>query len=68
MRRLTPAQASNTDSFNDSLHLFPTVETVVEHNVAKLHACDQPVATIKAVHSGANASKGSSDDAGGLHV
>ena len=62
----TPAQASNTDSFNDSLHLFPTVEAVVEHNVAKLHACGQPVATIKAVHSGANASKGSSDDAGGL--
>ena len=32
----------------------------------RLYACGQPVATIKAVHSGPNASKGSSDDAGGL--
>ena len=34
--------------------------------MGKLHACGQRVATVKAVHSGPNASKGSSDDAGGL--
>ncbi len=62
----TPAQISDSSSFTDALCLFPTVEAVVEHNVSKLHACGQPVATIKAVHSGPNASKGSSDDAGGL--
>ena len=38
----------------------------MEHNIAKLHACGQPVATIKAVHSGPNACKASSDDASGL--
>ena len=52
-------------NFNNALlHLFPTVEAVVEHNVSKLHACGQPVAIFKAVHTGANASKASSDDAG----
>ena len=59
----TPAQISDNSAFNDALRLFPTVEDVVEHNVSKLHAC---VATIKAVHSGSNASKGSADDAGDL--
>lgn len=62
----TPAHITDTSMFHNALHLFPTVEAVVEHNVTKLHACGQPVATIKAVHSGANASKGSPDDAGGL--
>ena len=62
----TPAQVSDTSPFDTALHLFPTVEAVVEHNVSKLHTCGQPIATIKAVHSGPNASKGSSDDAGGL--
>ena len=62
----TPVQLSNMSSFDNALHLFPTVEAVVEHNVSKLHASGQPVATIKAVHTGANASKASSDDAGGL--
>ena len=62
----TPAQISDISAFNDALRLFPTVEAVVEHNISKLHACGQPVAMIKAVHSGPNAAKGSSDDAGGL--
>ena len=62
----TSAQIIDTSSFNDGMRLFSTLEAVVEHNVSKLHACGQPVATIKAVHSGPNASKGSSDDAGGL--
>ena len=42
------------------------MEAVVEHNINKLHGCGQPIATIKAVHTGANASKASADDAGGL--
>ena len=62
----TPAHIFNASNFDDALHLFPTVEAVVEHNINKLHGCGQPVATIKAVHTGANASKASADDAGGL--
>lgn len=38
----------------------------MEHNVTKLHSSNQPVATIKAIHTGANATKASPDDAGGL--
>ena len=62
----TPAQVLDVSAFEDALCLFPTVEAVVEHNVSKLHACGQPVASIKAVHTGVNASKASPDDAGGL--
>lgn len=64
---ITPAHTSDSSTFNNALHLFPTIEAVAEHNINKLHACGQPVATIKAVHTGPNASKASSDDAGGLH-
>jgi len=63
----TPANVSNVSSFDNALHLFPTVEAVAEYNANKLHACGQPVAVIKAVHTGANASKASADDAGGLY-
>ena len=66
MTRTPTPVLDDISNFNSSLCLFPTVEAVVEHNVGKLHACGQRVATIKAVHSGPNASKGSSDDAGGL--
>ena len=62
----TPANTSDTSNFDSVLHLFPTVEAVVEQNINKLHSCGQPVVTIKAVHTGANASKVSADDAGGL--
>ena len=54
--------------FTSALHLYPTVEAVVEHNVTKLKASSQPIATIKAVHTGANAAKASSDDASGLEA
>ena len=46
----------------NALYLYPTVETVVEHNVAKLHDLGQPITiiyTIKAVHMGVNAAKAS---------
>lgn len=63
---MTSYRVSNASSFDNALHLFPTVEAVVEYNINKLHACGQPVATIKAVHTGTNAVKASVDDAGGL--
>ena len=62
----TPAQVSDVSNFSSGVHLFPTIEAVAEHNVQKLHGCGQPVATIKAVHTGPNSSKASTDDAGGL--
>ena len=51
--------------FASALHLLPTIEAVIEYNVTQLHANGQPIATIKAVHTGANAS---ADDAGGLEA
>ena len=62
----TLAKAEDPSSFNDALRLFPSTAAVSEYNVAKLHANGQPVAMIKAVHSGPGASKVSTDDAGGL--
>ena len=38
----------------------------VEYNITQLHTISRPIATIKAVHSGHNASKRTSEDAGGL--
>ena len=64
----TPAQVQDLSPFASAVHLFPTTEAVVEHNVAKLRACGQPIATIKAVHTGPQASKASSDDASGLEA
>ena len=62
----TPAQVQDLAPFSSALHLHPTIEAVVEHNISKLHASGQPVATIKAIHTGPNASKASPDDAAGL--
>ena len=65
---MTRTQTQNPDmsSFADSLRLFPTIEAVVEYNVAKLQVCGQPIATINSVHTGPNAAKASPDDASGL--
>ena len=52
--------------FTDALNFHPTIEAVVKQNVSRLRANGHPVATIKAVHSGPNAAKASSEDAGGL--
>ena len=52
--------------FANVLHLHPTIEAVVEHNVEKLHELSHPFATIKAVHTGFGAAK--TDDAGGLEA
>ena len=55
----TPAKVSDLEPFTNALHLYPTIESVVKHNVAKVHANGHPVATIKAIHSGPNAAKAS---------
>ena len=46
------------------MHLFPTVDSVIEYNITKLHTINRQTATIKAIHSGHNASKGTSEHAG----
>ena len=66
LMKQTPAQVRDLAPFVTALHLHPTVEAVVEHNVARLRANGQPIATIKAIHTGPNASKASPDDAAGL--
>ena len=54
------------DTFNQALHLLPTVNAVAEHNLEKLRENSQAVAEIKAVHSGPRAHCATSEDAGGL--
>ena len=66
LMKQTPTEVSDLAPFTNALHLHPTIEAVVEHNITRLHASGHPVAIIKAVHSGPNASKASSEDAGGL--
>ena len=68
LMKQTPAQVQDLTPFRSALYLHPTVEAVVEHNVSRLHANGQPIATIKAVHTGPNASKASPDEAAGLEA
>jgi ATP-dependent DNA helicase PIF1 len=62
----TSSNISNLQEFKNAIHLYPTIEAVAEHNLMKLKQNNQPITMIKAVHSGHNAAKDSSDDAGGL--
>ncbi len=64
----TPTHVQERSPFVTSLHLHPTVEAIVEYNVTQLRASGKPIATIKAVHTGPNASKAPADDAGGLEA
>lgn len=66
LMKQTRAQIANHTPFDSVLHLRPTVAAVVQHNITCLHANRQPIATIKAVHTGPNASNASPDDAAGL--
>ena len=66
LMKQTPAEITDLAPFINALQLHPTIEAVVEHNVSRLRESGHPIATIKAVHSGPNASKASSEDAGGL--
>lgn len=63
-----PTRVKDVSPFATALHLIPTVEAVVEYNVAQLQVSGQPIATIKAVHTGPNAAKAPTDDAGGLEA
>ena len=56
----------DTSTFSSVVHLFPTVQSVAEHNMDKLRTIGRRIATIKAIHTGCNASKTSSEEAGGL--
>ena len=51
----TRTQVQDVSPFSSALHLIPTVEAVDEYNIAQLQASGQPIATIKAVHTGPNA-------------
>ena len=62
----TAVNIRDTTSFENALHLFPTSMAVTEFNIAKIHSNGEPVAIIKAVHSGPSASKATAEDAGGL--
>ena len=68
LMKQTPAQLQDITPFRSALYLHPTIDAVVEHNVSKLHAIGQPIATIKAVHTGPNSSKASPDEASGLEA
>ena len=59
----TAAKVQDLTPFINALHLRPTVEAVVEHNI-KLHASGQSIATIKAVHTGPIATKASPEQVG----
>ena len=61
----TPHHA-DISTFSSAVYLFPTVQSVAEHNMNKLHDTVRPIATIKAIHTGCNASKASSEEDGGL--
>jgi len=64
LMKRTPVHVQDLSHFENALHLFPTKVAVVEYNIDQLHRNNQPIATIKALHNGHNASKASSDDAG----
>ena len=66
LMKQTPAEVSDLTRFTHALHLHPTIEAVVEHNVSRLRASRHTIATIKAIHRGPNTAKASSEDAGGL--
>ena len=42
------------------------MQSVAEHNLDKLYATNRPIATIKAIYTGVNAARASSQEAGGL--
>ena len=43
----TPAKVQDLEQFRNALHLYPTIDIVAEHNVTKLCANSQPIATVK---------------------
>ena len=64
----TPAQVQDLSPFTNALRLFPTIQNVMQYNMSMLNNCNQPIATIKAVHTGPNASTAPSEHAAGLEA
>ena len=62
----TPSNVGHTMPFSSAVHLFPTTDSVAEYNINQLCSISRPIATIKAVHTGHDASKASSEEVGGL--
>ena len=56
------------DEFKDAIRLYFDKKSVAEYNYQKLLERGQPVAKIKAKHSGHGASAATSDEAGGLEA
>ena len=57
---------ADSKRFENALRLHPLKQSVAEHNVLKLRQLGKPIAAIKAIHSGTNASKATTNDAQGL--
>ena len=51
--------------FDSAVHLFPNEQSVVNDIITQPHSINSTIAIIKALHSGLNASKATSEDAGG---
>uniref|UniRef100_A0A1X7U1W0 Uncharacterized protein n=1 Tax=Amphimedon queenslandica TaxID=400682 RepID=A0A1X7U1W0_AMPQE len=66
LKEQTPTRVQDQSPYVNALRLFPTVEAVVHQTVAMLREYGHPIATIKAVHTGANAATVQPNDAGGL--
>lgn len=66
LMKRTPAEVGDVSAFDEALRLYPTARAVAEYNASKLRANGQPIAVIKAIHTGPDASKATSEDAGGL--
>ena len=62
----SPSNVEHTMPFLSAVHLFPTTDSDAEYIINQLRSISRPIATIKAVHTGHNASKASSEEAGGL--
>ena len=65
---LMTCSATNVDvskPFENALRLHPLKQSVAEHNALKLYQLGKPIAAIKAIHSGTNASKATTDDVQG---
>ena len=66
LMKRTLAEVGDTSAFERALCLYPTVESVAEHNASKLRANGQSIAMIWAVHTGPETPRASADGAGGL--
>lgn len=62
----SPQNAANASDSSNAIRLFYDRQSVVEFNNSKLHNLNTPIACINALHSSSEATKVSTDKAGGL--